>query len=51
MREGECKQIIVTPCFAYSYFEHVYLLIKLVYKNRSTRNISKQLVTNNLKMI
>lgn len=51
MREGECKQTIVTPCFAYSYFEHIYLFIKLLYKNRSTRNISKLLVTDNLRII
>lgn len=51
MEEGECKQTIVTPYFAYSYFGHVYFFIKLLYMNKSTRSIPKLLVADNLKMI
>lgn len=51
MEEGECKQTIVTPCFVYSYLGHVYLFIKLLYMNKSTRNILKLLITDNLKII
>lgn len=51
MEEGECKQTIFAPYFAYSYFGHVYLFIKLLYMNKNTRNIPKLLVTDDLKMI
>lgn len=51
MEEGECKQTTDTPYFAYSYFGPVYLFIKLLYINKSTRNIPKLLVADDLKMI
>lgn len=51
MEEGECKQTIFAPYFAYLYFGHVYLFIKLLYMNKSTRNIPNLLVTDNLKII
>lgn len=35
MEEGECKQTTVTPYLAYSYFGNVYLVIKLLYINKS----------------